>query len=183
MNIIKDICGYEDLYSISSDGYVISKITGKILSPGIRSGYKFVVLCKSPTDHQKFNIHRLVAEHFVPNPENKPMVMHKNNNKLDCRDENLMWGTAQENTIQAHLDGLCCDRRKDYILFDGESDIIKCHGIDSVLEKIEYNTTSRSYVTGMVKNGTELSKGPYAGYVIKRVERPFVYDIRSTISP
>ena len=52
-------------------------------------------------------VHRLVAEAFIPNPNNYPIVMHINNRKSDNRVENLRWGTISDNTNQAYEDKLC----------------------------------------------------------------------------
>lgn len=51
-------------------------------------------------------VNRLVAETFIPNPLNKPVVCHRNNIKTDNRKDNLYWGTISENTKQAVDDGL-----------------------------------------------------------------------------
>ncbi len=51
-------------------------------------------------------LHRLVAINHLPNPENKPYVCHKDNDTSNNNVDNLYWGTASENTKQAHNDGL-----------------------------------------------------------------------------
>lgn len=51
-------------------------------------------------------VHKLVAQAFIPNPDNKPIVMHLDNNKANPNYKNLKWGTISENTKQAYIDGL-----------------------------------------------------------------------------
>ena len=99
--IWKPIKDYEGLYEISNLGRVKSlnySRTGKeqILKPQKRkNGYLGVILCYKNTQKQ-VNIHRLVAEAFIPNPENKPYVDHINTDKLDNRACNLRWVTQKE---------------------------------------------------------------------------------------
>ena len=94
----KDILGYEGLYQVSNLGRVKSIGYGKerILKPGSCRGYLFVSLCKN---HKiKYcRIHRLVAQSFIPNPKNLPMVNHKDENPSNNSVENLEWCDAKYN--------------------------------------------------------------------------------------
>ena len=51
-------------------------------------------------------MHRLMAEMFISNPNQLPVVMHKNNDKSNFDISNLKWGTQSENVAQAYADGL-----------------------------------------------------------------------------
>ena len=97
IEVFKDVPGYEELYQVSNLGNVKSLITGKILSPGINTcGYLHVILCKN--GKQKYYlIHRLVAQAFIPNPDNYPEVNHKDKNRQNNCVDNLEWCTTQYN--------------------------------------------------------------------------------------
>lgn len=95
--IWKDIEGYEGLYQVSNFGRVKRVTTGRILKGGKdRGGYLRITLCKNGVTSTK-TIHRLVAQAFIPNPENKPEVNHIDENKTNNNVLNLDWMTAKEN--------------------------------------------------------------------------------------
>lgn len=87
----KDIKGYEGLYQISNEGRIKSLRTNIIMSPKTdKKGY--LVICFSVGGNMKsFKVNRLVAEAFIPNPNNLPCTNHKNCIPNDNRVENLEW--------------------------------------------------------------------------------------------
>lgn len=93
---MRDIKNYEGLYAVTSCGKVWSYRKKKFLSPGLRRGYKSVVLCNSE-GKKNYVIHRLVAEAYLPNPDNLPQVNHKDENKLNNNINNLEWCSVKEN--------------------------------------------------------------------------------------
>lgn len=93
----KDIEGYEGLYQVSNFGRVKSSYTNRFLK-GRKSpqGYLLVNLCKNNIASGK-TIHRLVAQAFIPNSENKPQVNHIDEDKTNNMVSNLEWMTSKEN--------------------------------------------------------------------------------------
>lgn len=93
-------------YQASTFGNIRNKETGTILKPGTSGwGYLQVNLYYNSKSHTRY-IHKLVAETFIPNPENKPEVNHENGIKTDNSVTNLCWATYGENEKHAYDTGL-----------------------------------------------------------------------------
>jgi len=92
-------------YSVTKDGNVFSHNINAFLCPFNCNGYLRVNLSKN-NKFKKYLIHRLVAEAFIENNQNKPFVNHINGNKSDNRLENLEWCNNSENMLHAYKIGL-----------------------------------------------------------------------------
>lgn len=122
----KLVAGTEDIY-VSNLGRVRKndKLKKIYVDP---EGY-----CHVHIGNLKKRLHRVVAEAFVPNPHGYPVIDHLDNNKQNCRADNLEWVTQQENTKRAYADGLtiynsmnaryvlAIDPDKKGILFDSQA--------------------------------------------------------------
>jgi len=119
--IWKDIKGYEGYYQISNLGNIKSlnrtienkgaiggkyKIKGKSRSQSIsKTGYYICTLCKNGKE-RTFKVHRLIAEAFIDNPNNLPIINHKDGNKLNNSIDNLEWCDYSYNNKEAYKQGL-----------------------------------------------------------------------------
>lgn len=111
----KDIKGYEGLYMISNKGRVksLEKVVGsgyiqkeRYLKESICvNGYAYYSLSKQ-SKTKKFKTHRLIAIHFIPNPNKKEQINHIDGNKLNNSINNLEWCTQSENMKHCYEIGL-----------------------------------------------------------------------------
>ena len=135
---------YEGLYKVSNLGRILSlnyRNTGKaeLMNPGEdKDGYLVVYLSKNGED-KMCRVHRIVAETFLPNPENKPQVNHKDEDKtnnfvflnedgsVDKEKSNLEWSTPKENSnhgtrneriVKANTNGKCSKKVLQFTLDD-----------------------------------------------------------------
>lgn len=100
---MKDILGYEGQYSVTKDGKVYSHKRKRFLKPANLKSYQRVKL-RDSNNNQKINnklVHRLVAQAYISNPNNKLEINHKNSIRDDNRVDNLEWATRSENNQHA----------------------------------------------------------------------------------
>lgn len=102
---------YNKTYEVSNLGRVRRKETKRIKKPIDHGGYLYVNLSDKGKTKSK-SIHRLVAETFIPNPNNLREVDHINCNKYDNRVQNLSWVTSSENKLRAIDNGLYENNKK-----------------------------------------------------------------------
>lgn len=94
--------GYETQYTIDKTGRVFSRKKGRHLKHSLNeNGYLYISLWKD-NRAQSCTVHRLVAEHFIPNPDTKPFVNHIDANRANPCVENLEWCTQSENIRHAY---------------------------------------------------------------------------------
>lgn len=87
----------EDRYYITKEGKIYNLKDNSEFIPSCQNGYPVIYVGKINGKHRVKKLSRIIAEAFIPNPENKPEVDHINRNKLDNRVENLRWVTRKEN--------------------------------------------------------------------------------------
>lgn len=95
MSVWKTITDYPN-YEVSDAGEVRNVRTGRVLKPVLKDGYHRVMVYP---DKKCIYVHRLVAMHFIENPENKPMVDHIDRNRANNHVSNLRWASNSENAL------------------------------------------------------------------------------------
>lgn len=181
----KPIKDYEGLYEVSNLGRIKSLpkyksssgnhptqyLTKEIILKNINvGGYLYVGLTDNSHKRKRFAVHRLVAQSFIPNPENKPFINHIDCNPLNNCVNNLEWCTPKENSqhavklnridvqtaAQAHRIKVCCtDKDGNQKIYDSLSEAAK--DIEICVETIS------SFLLGKIKTTRK-------GYTFKYIE-------------
>ena len=188
--ISKPIKGWEDRYSITNTGKVYSYISGRYLHKGYdKDGYELVTLSRN-NYRRTYRVHRLVAEAFIDNPDNKTEVNHIDFNVKNNWFENLEWVTKKENDDWSKLHGHKgrYDIQKAYTftnVFNGKSFTIL--GFKNVLK--QFGGSKRNFmglVQKYVNTGAYIKWGRFKGLRIDsedlKVQRLVPSDVESSDS-
>ena len=129
---MKDIEGFEGLYAVTTDGQVYSYRRKKYLkqswSHSSNDGYLQVTLCKDGFK-KIMKVHRLVAEAYIPNPNNYDTIDHINGIKEDNRVENLQWMSRRDN-IMKYVKG------ENTNMYGNKKRSVKCLDTNEIFESI-----------------------------------------------
>lgn len=166
---MKKIVSVNTDYEIYLDGTVKRIKDGFIPKPYLRQGYYRVSLYDSVKKKMKaYTLHRIIAQAFIPNPENKQQVNHKNGIKYDNNINNLEWTTPKENVIHSIANNL----KSKYKMYEYHKEILKevnCkkvidestgiiyESISIAAKKLGYRTSTLThYLLGSRTNKTSL---------------------------
>lgn len=155
----KPVVGYEGLYEVSDRGdvkslpkynYKTERILKQVQNP--RDGRMTVMLCRSPEDHKRKFVHRLVAEAFIENPQGFIEINHKDENPQNNNVENLEWCGRQYNMTYGKMQELHRSRRRPVRAhFDFGTIYFK-----SIAEAVK-SGTSRSSIMHSLRTGNPVS--------------------------
>lgn len=158
---------FEGLYEICENGDIWSlprRLTIKtprlIAKNMAKNNYVYIALCKDGVECTRV-LHRLLAIAFIPNPENKPCVNHKDGNKHNYRLENLEWVTHSENTRHAVKNGLRNTSK-------GENHC-RAKITEALAREIKKDTRKVRAIAEAYGLGTSLVEGIRYGYTWKHV--------------
>lgn len=159
----KDVEGWEGLYEVSDNAEVRNKLNGKLRAFDTNSvGYKRVTLYRKghEPERERFLVHRLVAKHFVPNPDNLPEVNHKIPDTTKNESSNLEWTTRKENELHSRKYG-----QKEYKPFYVDFS----NGSRGVYDCKTHLAEELGVTRGSVKNWLDYGSHGYTNYGINTI--------------
>ena len=153
----KDIPNFNGLYQVSNNGNIKRAKDEYIFKKNKNSrGYRIITLTKDKKEYS-LSVHRLVAEAFIPNPNNLPQINHKDGNKLNNKIENLEWCTQSENMKHAYKNKLEIKSGKKVVQFDLDMKIIKIW--DKIIEAEKEYKIAHGKITMVCKNKRKTAGG------------------------
>lgn len=182
--IWKDIDGFEGYYQVSNLGRVRSldrvvkqfngkgiakkKTKGRVLTTTKQTqGYSQIGLCKDGTQ-KSYRLNRLVANAFIPNPENKPEVNHIDGNKDNNRVDNLEWATSAENKQHSLKTGLAKPYKRPIQQLDDDGNVLaEFESIEQVYKTFGYSKGNICMACKGLKGGGK-AYGYYWRYKFER---------------
>lgn len=173
--IWKDVVGYEEYYKISNKGRCISldyngtKVP-RLMKPSKASNRgEYMRYCLSMDGVKKdYKIHRLVAEAFIPNPNNLPMVNHKDENPKNNCVENLEWCDAKYNcNYGTAIERKAEHKKRPVLAYHNEDDCYKIWFSSSAdaAEILSGNRRNGTFITAVIHNRMKSYKGLKWKYV------------------
>lgn len=144
-----------DHYAMHSRGKSVVHRKGRVLKPQpTPNGYLSVLLCKQG-NHTTGRVHRLVAMTFIANPDNLPIINHKDLNKLNNSVDNLEWTTQQTNVLHAIANGHAPEYKQKRKVYCTNTDTV----YDTIKEAALHTGVPRSTISRIATKGGHTRTG------------------------
>ena len=169
-------------YSINENGEIRNDKTNKILSQTLNSGNGYMCIdLYFNNKRTKYCVHRLLAEAFLPNPENKPCIDHIDGNRQNNALENLRWATYSENnsrfgTIGVNSHAIIVKRYEEKRNKRGGghlewAEIVETKRYDRITDIANELGVTIGNISQMIKKGTIGQRGKMRGFQFEYAER------------
>lgn len=154
------IKGFENLYGIDENGNIFGYKRNRVVKQKLnRFGYCTIKLCKENKLYY-FMVHRLVAQTFIPNPNDLPQVNHKDGNKQNNNVDNLEWCTQSYNMKHAYKMGLEKRNGKNVYQYDLNGNLIEVY---DTIKDANLSLGLSKKTSSLVRHCKD--KKPYKGYI------------------